>query len=247
MASPADIWNSPAHLHTSNPQNTSHSEHLSVNLYPHGAFSLSAISLRAACLGFVCAFALNLAWAFRDSYPQLPFFVALLSFFHFIEYWITAEYNTRRAKVEAFILSSNGIAYNIAHVSAMVEGLLELYFAPSWKKHTSVTLLGLALVVLGQVVRTLAMKHAGSNFCHQVLSRKEEGHVLVKGGIYSCLRHPSYFGYFWWAIGTQLMLGNPVCTLGFAGFLWKFFSARIKREYCAPPPRVVGFLLTWVS
>ena len=127
------------------------------------------------------------------------------------------------------------MAYNIAHVSATVEGLLELYFAPSLKKHTSITFLGLALVVLGQVVRTLAMKHAGSNFSHQVLSRKEEGHVLVKSGIYSYLRHPSYFGYFWWAIGTQLMLGNPACTLGFAGVLWKFFSTRIKREYCGRP------------
>ena len=103
MASPADTWSSPAHLHTGDPQNTSHREHPSVQLYPHGAFSLSAISLRAACLGFVCAFALNLTWAFRDSYPQLPFFVALLSFFHFIEYWITAEYNTRRAKVEGLL------------------------------------------------------------------------------------------------------------------------------------------------
>ena len=69
-------------------------------LYPPGTYSLSAISLRAFVLGIVCALSLSLTWSFRASYPQLPFYVACLAFFHFMEYWITAEYNTRRAKVE---------------------------------------------------------------------------------------------------------------------------------------------------
>lgn len=44
------------------------------------------------------------------------------------------------------------------------------------------------------------------------------------------LRHPSYFGFFWWGIGTQLVCGNTLCLLAYAGVLWKFFSSRIKGE-----------------
>jgi protein-S-isoprenylcysteine O-methyltransferase len=43
-------------------------------------------------------------------------------------------------------------------------------------------------------------------------------------------RHPSYFGFFWWAIGTQLVLVNPVGLVGFCAVLWVFFSQRIAYE-----------------
>ncbi|KAA8908350.1 farnesyl cysteine-carboxyl methyltransferase [Sphaerosporella brunnea] len=199
-------------------------------LYPSGAFALDGVASRAGGLGFVCALGLNAAWTFRSSYPQLPLFVAVLAFFHFMEFWITARYNTRRAKTDAFILTTNGAAYNIAHVSAMLEAVVEYYFCPELKRHGWVTATGVIMVVSGQLARTYAMKHAGSNFSHYVATRREARHRLVTTGIYAYLRHPSYFGYYWWAIGTQLMLGNPVCTVAFAGFLWMFFSTRIKHE-----------------
>lgn len=200
------------------------------SFHPHGSFALDGIAIRSSGLGFVCSLALATAWSFRASYPQFPLFVAMLAFFHFMEFWVTARYNTRRAKVDAFILTSNGMAYNIAHTSAMAEALLEWWLIPGLKKNIGITAAGIVLVVVGQLARTLAMKHAGTNFSHYVALRRQEGHVLVKTGIYRYLRHPSYFGYYWWAIGTQLMLGNPICTIGFAIALWGFFDSRIKSE-----------------
>ncbi len=44
------------------------------------------------------------------------------------------------------------------------------------------------------------------------------------------LRHPSYFGWFWWSIGTQVLLCNPVCSVGFACAAWYFFNERIPYE-----------------
>lgn len=85
-------------------------------------------------------------------------------------------------------------------------------------------------MALGQVVRSLAMAQAGSNFNHTVQVERREGHMLVTHGVYAVLRHPSYFGFFWWGIGTQLMLGNVASLLGYAVVLWKFFSHRIDRE-----------------
>jgi len=44
---------------------------------------------------------------------------------------------------------------------------------------------------------------------------------------YRLSRHPSYTGFFYWAIATQLVLGNVVSVVGFVWVLAKFFEARI--------------------
>ena len=74
------------------------------------------------------------------------------------------------------------------------------------------------------------MAHAGPNFNHVVQAHKRPSHQLVTHGIYSWLRHPAYFGFFWWSLGTQLVLGNVACLVGFAVVLGGFFRRRVKRE-----------------
>ncbi len=59
---------------------------------------------------------------------------------------------------------------------------------------------------------------------------KRDSHVLVTHGIYQYLRHPSYFGWFYWSIGTQLLLCNPLCTLLYTYVSWYFFASRIPYE-----------------
>lgn len=44
----------------------------------------------------------------------------------------------------------------------------------------------------------------------------------------SWLRHPSYFGFFYWGLGTQMVLQNPVSFVGYALVMWRFFNSRIK-------------------
>lgn len=216
--------------------------------YPTGDKSLSGISLRAFLLGTTFGLTLILTLLLSTSATPLwrvPFFIATLSLFHFLEYFVTAHYNTHFATVSAFLLSSNGWAYNAAHGSAVVECLISHWFWPGqtllgrWLSITepitgsSVSLLlvcGFVLTGVGQIVRTCAMAQAASNFNHHVQIEHKAGHVLVKTGLYRFLRHPSYFGFFWWGLGTQLVLGNVVCFVGYAIVLWRFFSTRIKRE-----------------
>ena len=71
---------------------------------------------------------------------------------------------------------------------------------------------------------------AASNFNHQIESNKRDDHELVIHGIYSILRHPSYFGWFWWCVSIQLTLMNPIsiCTWSYAS--WYFFKMRIEYE-----------------
>ncbi|KNG83263.1 prenyl cysteine carboxyl methyltransferase Ste14 [Aspergillus nomiae NRRL 13137] len=210
--------------------------------YPNGKKSLAGISLRAFLLGTTLGLSSSLTIVLRfleTPLWRIPFFLASLALFHFLEYYVTAAYNTRYANISAFLLSSNGWAYNVAHISAALECLLAQHFwptagylnwgaiAPGLKIQVA---LGLVLMIIGQVVRTLAMVQAGSNFNHTVQVERKEDHRLVTHGIYSVLRHPSYFGFFWWGLGTQLVLGNVVCFMGYTLVLWRFFSSRIFRE-----------------
>jgi protein-S-isoprenylcysteine O-methyltransferase len=55
-------------------------------------------------------------------------------------------------------------------------------------------------------------------------------HDTFKPNRYSILRHPSYVGFFYWAIGTQLILCNPLSTILYGLAAWTFFSRRIVYE-----------------
>lgn len=48
---------------------------------------------------------------------------------------------------------------------------------------------------------------------------------------FSWFRHPSYAGFFYWALGTQLLLQNPFCFIFFLASLWRFFFYRIRGQH----------------
>lgn len=216
--------------------------------------SRAGISLRAFLLGIALGISLPsiffLAGIYQSPLWRLPFFLLALSLFHFLEYYITARFNPAAATISAFLLSQNGSAYNVAHTLAFLECAVRWYFfaglvegqgrgresgggeggggfGQSWFDVVGLVI-GFFLLVVGQVTRTMAMAQAGSNFNHLVQSKKKQGHVLVTNGIYAWLRHPSYFGFFWWGLGTQLVLGNMLCLVGYAVVLWRFFRKRIE-------------------
>lgn len=212
---------------------------------PDGPRSLAGIALRSFCLGLAAALGLSLSayllLAARPSAPRLgrlPLFLAALAAFHFLEFWTTARYNAPAAKVSSFLLRANWPGYAVAHAAAALECLLVALVWPA--RDLAAPLLpgagpllvaaGVLLVLVGQAVRSLAMAEAGRSFNHIVQQQKRDSHVLVTSGVYAYLRHPSYFGFFWWALGTQLVLGNVVCFCAYAAVLWRFFSARIRHE-----------------
>ena len=202
-------------------------------LLPGGRRSLSSIGLQAFFLGFALAASLLLLsqFAFETPHPawRLPAYFACLSIFHFLEYWTTARFNLPAVRASSFLLYSNGRAYNLANLFAVIEAVISS-FVPSYRtflKNEYTMAIGCVLVVVGQVVRSVAMSQAGTNFNHTPVKTKKDDHQLVTRGVYGWLRHPSYFGFFWWALGTQLLVGNKVCLLGYTVVLWMFFHYRI--------------------
>lgn len=90
--------------------------------------------------------------------------------------------------------------------------------------------LGLLLLLTGEALRKVAMVTAGHNFTHRIAVRRTQQHVLVTSGVYSFSRHPGYLGWLLWAVGTQVLLQNPLSTPLFA--LTARASALRRDERC---------------
>ncbi|KJX93248.1 protein-S-isoprenylcysteine O-methyltransferase [Zymoseptoria brevis] len=200
-------------------------------LLPKGSRDLSFIGIQAFFLGTVfasCAIGAIYFLRIGSTWWRLPIFFVCLSIFHFLEYYTTARYNVPACRASSFLLFNNGSAYASAHGAASIEIVISALFPAyqSWLVRSWTITAGLIAIIVGQIVRSIAMKQAGTNFNHIVATERKESHQLVTSGIYGYLRHPSYFGFFWWALGTQFLVGNKVCAVGYAVALWRFFNKR---------------------
>lgn len=130
----------------------------------------------------------------------------------------------------AFLLD-HSTEYLMAVLAALVEFVLELFMFPRLKSWLcTFKLIGLGIALGGQAIRTLAMVEAGDNFSHHIAEKKAPGHRLVTTGVYKYMRHPAYTGFFFWCLGSQLVLGNVACLGLFYKVLTGFFQERIKYE-----------------
>ncbi|AGO10114.1 AaceriAAR122Cp [[Ashbya] aceris (nom. inval.)] len=194
---------------------------------------LDEISSTSYVLGIF--FGVAIALLPNATFWNFNVYIAALCTFHFLEFYITARYNPGKVHVDSFVIK-NGLDYFLAHAFSISEVCLELWLCPNWKNtwhstvHTACVMVGIVLLFFGQYVRSQAMVTAGRSFSHLLKTVKESDHELVTNGIYRISRHPSYFGYFWWALGMQLVLLNPVTFVLFAVILWNYFRNRIQKE-----------------
>lgn len=152
-----------------------------------------------------------------------------LSFFHFSEYFTTAATNPTNLTLDSYLLN-HSVSYWIAALASWIEYFLEDYYAHYIKTLWYVSALGALLCIFGEFTRKLAMFTARKNFNHHVQVQKQSGHKLVTSGVYRWCRHPSYVGWFYWSIGTQVLLVNPVCIVIYTAASWCFFNERIRFE-----------------
>ncbi|GCC36970.1 protein-S-isoprenylcysteine O-methyltransferase [Chiloscyllium punctatum] len=186
------------------------------------------VAVRACFLGFVCGCGLLLSFG-GSSWQHFGWYLCSLSFFHYSEYLVTAVINPKSLSLDSFLLN-HSMAYTLAAMSSWVEFTIEKLLFPGLKQITWLSFLGLLMVLIGESLRKAAMLTAGSNFNHIVQNEKAESHRLVTNGVYSWSRHPSYVGWFYWSIGTQVILCNPICIVGYTLASWHFFCERIEEE-----------------
>jgi protein-S-isoprenylcysteine O-methyltransferase len=162
--------------------------------------------------------------------PVLPAFLALLITFHCSEFILACVYQRKELAFSSTLLSRGYVA---AMAAAVLEHAVEQHLMPQFKASLGATVIsaaGLVLALSGEAMRKAAILTAQHSFTHAVAFEKRRQHQLVTSGVYGWVRHPGYLGFALWAVGTQLLLVNPLCCCLFVAVVWVFFSRRIPVE-----------------
>jgi protein-S-isoprenylcysteine O-methyltransferase len=162
--------------------------------------------------------------------PVLNCLCFTLAFYHLSEVCLVLSIVPEEYEFPASWLMST--PYLCAMLLGLFEYFVEVHFYPLFKAALVSILapIGCALVLIGEVTRKTAWLTARVAFTHRIQVVRRPGHNLVTHGIYSYCRHPAYLGWMMWAVGTQLLIANPICAIAFAVTTWKFFSVRIPYE-----------------
>lgn len=101
-----------------------------------------------------------------------------------------------------------------------------MYFFLETKTIHEISYVGLGLCTIGEVLRKSAIWTARDNFTHLVQQEKIQTHSLVTHGVYSWFRHPSYVGWFYWCIGTQVVIKY------YGSYVIKFINQYGFTQFC---------------
>lgn len=187
------------------------------------------VAIRALFLGYVFGIGILVSINAPPSWQVFGIYTTVLASFHYSEFLTIAWTNPATLSIDSFILN-HSIAYGIAACLSWTEFLIERHYFYEMKMPSIMSYFGLILCISGEILRKSAMCTAKHNFNHVVQSEKSDNHELVTHGVYNLCRHPSYVGWFYWSIGTQLILQNPLCLFAYALMSWSFFHDRVLIE-----------------
>jgi len=169
------------------------------------------------------------AW-WRWYVPPATFASALL-FFHASEFLLARHFNPD-------LLSARSALVSRPYVLAMLCGLAEYamglwWLGPERKAASGAAVAsyaaGVLLVAGGEALRKAAICGAGRAFTHDIQRERRVDQVCTRG-VYAVVRHPGYLGWMLWAVGTMVLLANPVSAAAFFFAARRFFAARIPHE-----------------
>ena len=95
------------------------------------------------------------------------------------------------------------------------------------KNQSTVFWFGFVISSAGLLLRFAAEVKLGTEFTYVIREEKVPTHELVTNGIYSVLMHPSYTGWFYYCVGREILLMNPVNFLVTAISSWLVIYYRI--------------------
>ena len=166
----------------------------------------------------------------NNKYYQFKLYLISLCIYHISEYLNSLIYHFIKLDWSCFLIDQS-FEWFIALISSFIEYFIEIYFFYIFKTKSYFLLkIGLFLMIIGHFLRISAFFTCKTNFEYLVQYTKQKGHKLIKNGVYKLFRHPSYVGFYLWAIGTQIMMCNVICSVGFTIALYVFFKERIEEE-----------------
>lgn len=150
--------------------------------------------------------------------------IILIILFHCSEFLFVCHFHPSHCSWQAFLLD-NGYQYTLCVLGSTIESLVWAFLFSnlivncesvrpvSFFLHSRiyrlimeafprVRLAGFLIALFGLGLRATAFLTAQSNFTHTIAKTSRPGFSLVQSGIYSYCRHPSYLGWYLWAIGN---------------------------------------------
>lgn len=168
-------------------------------------------------------------WLGNYYYLQLQLYLISLCIYHFAEYFFVLNYHYDLLTFSSFLIDQSK-EWGMAIAFSVIEILIENHFFHFIKSNGLCISLGLICVVIGHFFRIGALFTGKTNFTHLISYEKKPEHILVTTGFYSLSRHPSYFGFYIWSVGTQILCCNPISIAGFTLVNYVFFRSRILEE-----------------
>ncbi|KAK8811397.1 hypothetical protein WA158_003131 [Blastocystis sp. Blastoise] len=156
-------------------------------------------------------------------------FACYLSSFHLLEFFVTAIYHPETLSFDSYLVN-HSIPYCTAILLAISEFWIEYYFWPNLKTLDTFATIGNWITCIGEAIRFIGQCTLGNNFTHIIRTIKLSEHHLVQNGIYKFLRHPSYTGWYYFVVGSQILLKNCICIPLYIVVAWWFFKERIPYE-----------------
>lgn len=187
--------------------------------------SLVEIALVSWCLGCLAGGSV-IALASGRNVKLLIYMLLLVT--NFMTEFISSAYNQpSRVHLRCFLIYGNPGSLHFwgMHCFMWLDNWLGYLQVPKYMRN-----FGVLLALCGLVIRALAMHTCGESFAHIIDTKKSARLKLVTTGIYRWSRHPSYLGYWCFAVGTLLVMGGATSMIATVVILCVFFRNRIRFE-----------------
>ena len=180
-------------------------------------------------LSVIFSFSFSMIFFTNSIYYPLYLYFITLCIYHYTEFFSVLLYHFKKLSCEYFLIDQS-LSWIIATFVSFIETILETYYFNKYKKIKIFFIIGLIMTIIGQIFRIGGIYTGKKNFTHKISYEKKKEHKLVKNGVFTLTRHPSYFGFYLWSIGIEIMCCNPICFIGFTFILFYFFKNRILLE-----------------
>lgn len=180
-------------------------------------------------LSVIFSFSFSMIFFTNSIYYPLYLYFITLCIYHYTEFFSVLLYHFKKLNCEYFLINQS-LSWIIATIISFIETILETYYFNKYKKIKIFFIIGLIMTIIGQIFRIGGIYTGKKNFTHKISYEKKKEHKLVKNGVFALTRHPSYFGFYLWSIGIEIMCCNPICFIGFTFILFYFFKNRILLE-----------------
>ena len=194
---------------------------------PKHKFKLDHIIGIILCLIF--GLAISMLLFTKTIFYQLYLFLITQMIFHYSEYISVIVYHFDTLEYKSYLLDHSR-EWVICLIVCYLETVIGNIYFYDYKHNIYIFTLGIIITIIGQIFRIGALFTGKKNFTHLLSYEKKPEQFLMTTGFYGISRHPSYFGFWIWGFGTQLMCGNLICSIGFPIGLYIFFEDRIIEE-----------------